>query len=239
MAISTIGAGSALPQHISDLRQRMEELQVQLGSGRKATTYGGLGSDRGLALDMRGQIARTEGFLSTITTVDLRLDVVGSTLEGVRKVVDDLHGAWLVAPYDPGADGKTQIQTTAEAGLAELVHLLNAEVLDRYLFAGRATDTPPVAASEEILNGDGARAGLNQIIGERALADLGADGLGRLAIPPAVGPVVSLSQDVAGPSIRLQALDGLLDPHRHHGRRPGRRAAPDRCHIFTNPAGGR
>ena len=54
-------------------------------------------------------------------------------------------------------------------------------VRQRYLFSGSATDQPSVATYDDIINGDGTRAGLTQIIGERNQADLGANGLGRLA----------------------------------------------------------
>jgi flagellin-like hook-associated protein FlgL len=59
---------------------------------------------------------------------------------------------------------------------------------------------PAVETTDHILNGNGAQAGLRQLIAERSQGDLGT-GLGRLVIPsvPAVpGTVVSVSEDVAG-----------------------------------------
>ena len=198
MTISTIGINGALPQHILDLKSRIEELQVQLGSGRRGQTFGGLGASRALSLDMRGEIARIESFMTTISMVELRLEIMNGALESAHELVNELQGAWLVAPYEVGTDGKTQIQHTAEAGLSQLVQLLNSKSLDRYLFAGRDNASPPVAPDKAILEGDGARAGLAQVVAERALADLGADGLGRLSIPAAAGATVSVSEDGAG-----------------------------------------
>src|SRR6185436_15065237 len=66
--------------------------------------------------------------------------------------------------------------------LDQLLALLNARAGDRYLFSGRATDTPAVETLDHILNGNGSRAGLKQLINERNQADLGADGRGRLTI---------------------------------------------------------
>ena len=198
MAVSTIRPGGALPVHIQELKQQMAELQVQLGTGRKATTYGGIGSGRSLALELRGQIARIESYMTTITLVDLRLNVMDGALSGMQDVVGTLHGAWLIAPYETGSDGRTQIQHTAEAGLSQLVQLLNSEVNGRYLFAGRDSETRPVASDRAILEGEGARAGLRQVVSERAAADLGSDGLGRLAVPAAVGSAASVAEDAAG-----------------------------------------
>ena len=78
--------------------------------------------------------------------------------------------------------GAQVAQQTALSSLDQLIGLLNSQAGDRYLFSGRATDQPAVETLDHILNGDGARAGLKQLISERNQADLGADGLGRLAI---------------------------------------------------------
>jgi len=48
---------------------------------------------------------------------------------------------------------------------------------------------------DHILNGDGARAGLKQLIAERSQADLGANGLGRLQSPAVAGSQVSISEE--------------------------------------------
>jgi hypothetical protein len=50
---------------------------------------------------------------------------------------------------------------------------------------------PSVDTYTHILEGDGTRAGLKQIISERLQADQG-DGYGRLTLNPAAGDVVSL-----------------------------------------------
>jgi len=82
--------------------------------------------------------------------------------------------------------------------LDELLGLLNTQVGDNYLFSGSALNQPSVDTTDHILNGNGAQAGLKQVISERSQADLGASGLGRLVIPPAAGNVVSINEDVAG-----------------------------------------
>jgi hypothetical protein len=62
---------------------------------------------------------------------------------------------------------------------------------------------PSVASTAEILNGNGAQAGLTQVISERQQADLG-NGLGRLVIPPASGSNVSIGEDVANSPFGLK-----------------------------------
>ena len=63
---------------------------------------------------------------------------------------------------------------------------------------------PSVDTADHILNGNGAQAGLKQVIAERNQADLGADGLGRLVIPAAVGATVAVSEDAASSPFGLK-----------------------------------
>jgi hypothetical protein len=80
------------------------------------------------------------------------------------------------------------------------------------LFSGPGLDQPAVDSADHILNGNGLQAGLKQVIAERKQADLGANGLGRLAIPPAAGSIVSMSEDTAGSpfGLKLAAVNSTL-----------------------------
>ena len=60
--------------------------------------------------------------------------------------------------------------------------MLNTSADGRYLFSGRTVDQMPVETTDHILNGDGLKAGLKQVIDERRQADLGTSGLGRLTV---------------------------------------------------------
>ena len=87
---------------------------------------------------------------------------------------------------------------------------MNTQVGDRYIFSGRAVDQPAVASLEEIMDGDGTRAGFKQIVDERRQADLGASGLGRVVISAPTATSVSIAEDVAGSAVRLQAGEHQL-----------------------------
>jgi flagellar hook-associated protein 3 FlgL len=90
--------------------------------------------------------------------------------------------------------------------------MLNAKSGDRYLFSGRATDTAPVASSDTILNGDGAQAGLKQVIQERKQADVGTSGLGRVVLTTPSTTSVQIAED-ASPSafgLKLNAITSTL-----------------------------
>jgi flagellin-like hook-associated protein FlgL len=108
--------------------------------------------------------------------------------------------------------GQTTVQKTAADQLDSILSLLNSQGGNGYLFSGSALDQPSVNSTDHILNGDGAEAGLKQVIAERNQADLGADGLGRLVIPAASGSTVAVSEDVAGSpfGLKLSAVSSTL-----------------------------
>jgi hypothetical protein len=89
-------------------------------------------------------------------------------------------------------------RAAAVTQLDQVLNLLNTQSGNNYLFSGGAVNSPSVETTAHILNGNGAQAGLKQVISERNQADLGASGLGRLLIPAVVGSTVSIGEDVPG-----------------------------------------
>ncbi len=199
MSVSGIGSTTTLTvQALVDMRARLDDLQRQLGTGKKAETYAGVGLDRGLAVGLRAQLSAIGGFGDTMTNVGVRLDLAQTALGRIADIGRSVKSATQLTPYQLDGGGQTTGQKTAYSELDEMLGLLNTQAGDRYLFSGRAVDQPAVETRANILDGDGARAGFRQVLAERNQADLGATGLGRLVIPPAAGTTVSISEDVAG-----------------------------------------
>jgi flagellin-like hook-associated protein FlgL len=184
-------------QSLVQMRARLDDLQRQLGTGKKSETYAGVGLDRGLAVALRGRVSAVESFTDTIATVGVRLELAQTALGRIDELSRTVRTETRFTPYELDNTGQTMGQKNARFQLDELLGLLSTQAGDRYLFSGRAGDQPPVESLSNILDGDGVRAGLKQVTAERNQADLGT-GLGRLVIPPAAGSVVSMNEDVAG-----------------------------------------
>ena len=87
MSISGIGSRSALGvQSLVEMRRQLDELQRQLGTGKKADTYAGIGLDRGLVVGLRNRLSALEGFNSTITNVNVRIDLAQSALGRIADI---------------------------------------------------------------------------------------------------------------------------------------------------------
>lgn len=195
MTITGVGPRSSLiAQALGDMRTQLGDLQRQLGTGKKATTYAGLGIDRGLAVGLRSRLSAMDSYSNTATQLGVRLSLQQTVLARISDLGRTVKSATLTQ-FDIDSSGQTATQRAAVSQLGEILGLLNTPAGDRYLFSGRAGDKPATDTLDHILNGDGARAGLNQIIAERRQADLGTSGLGRLTIPPAAGSVVSIAEE--------------------------------------------
>jgi len=200
--MSITGPGSITAANIlavNNMNNQLNTLSEELGSGQMAQTYSGLGSQAGLTLALNAQLSAINGYSSTAATVGTTLSIaqsdltaLGSAGNSVEQSVSD-QGAFAL-----NSNGQTTTQQSAESQLDQILSLLNTQVGNNYIFSGSAVNQPSVASTNEILNGNGAQAGLTQVIAERAQADLGANGLGRLVIPPVSGSTVSIGEDVAG-----------------------------------------
>jgi flagellin-like hook-associated protein FlgL len=208
MTVTNIGARSLLyVRFLGSLRSQLDDLQRQLGTGQKSKDYAGLGLDRGLSVALRSQLSMLSSFEDTITSVGVRLEVGQSVLTRIAAIGSQVRGAALSSLFDLNGGGQTVDQTAAASTLDEVFALLNSQVGNRYLFSGRATDAPAAAPLDDILNGDGTRAGFKQVMAERLQADLGAGGLGRLAITR-TGATVSIAEDVAASPFGFK-IDGI------------------------------
>jgi hypothetical protein len=103
----------------------------------------------------------------------------------------------LQSQYLLAGGSQTQDQKSSRSTLDSLLGMLNTQTDGRYLFSGRAVDQPPVDTTDHIINGDGLKAGLKQVIDERRQADLGASGLGRVVVGTSGPTGTTLSEDVA------------------------------------------
>lgn len=203
--INSIGSRSTLNvQSLVDMRRRLDDLQRQLGTGKKSTTYSGIGIHRGLTVGLNNHLAALTSYRANIDQVGVRLTLGQTALGQIDTVAHQVKTAAFSSKYGLDPTGQTADQRNARDQLDLVLGLLSTSTGDRYLFSGKTFDQAPVESASHILDGDGVRAGLKQMISERRQADLGANGLGRLTIPAAVADTLSIGEDVAGSPFGLK-----------------------------------
>jgi hypothetical protein len=211
--MSITGPGSITAANIAAQTGMMNQLNTlaqELGSGQAAQTYSDLQDQAGVALSLNGQLAAITGYSATAQTVGTTLSVaqsVLSQLDGASNAIQQTIGAQ--SGFTLNANGQTTTQAGAATQLGNILSLLNTQVGDNYIFSGSASNQPSVASESDILNGNGAQAGLTQVISERQQADLGTTGLGHLSATTS-GSTVTLSQDGTPFGFQLSGVDSTL-----------------------------
>ena len=198
MTISGIQSNLApLMQSVQDINKQLDDLNRQLGSGEKADTYAGLGSQSGVTVALNAQLSALSSYDDTITNVGTTVSLQQLVLQQISTLGNTAQTAAMQPSFAVDSTGQTTAQKTAENQFEQIISLLNTQGANGYLFSGSGLSQASVDTADHIMNGNGAQAGLKQVIAERNQADLGVDGLGRLVIPSASGSSVSVSEDSA------------------------------------------
>jgi len=190
------GRTSYLGTSLLNIKSQLDTLTQQLASGKKTTTYSGLGMDSAFATSLRSQISLLSGYQNTQTNVTTRINVANLSLQGLVDMRTQVQSAATGSSQVLNADGQTSGQQIGYAAFTQAISLLNTQSGDRYLFSGRSTDAPATASADDILNGADGKDGLKTVIGDRLIADQGTGNMGRLTTDATTTPgVVSVGED--------------------------------------------
>ena len=197
------GSASVVVQSLADLRAKLDDLQRQLGTGQTSDNYAGLGSQRSLVVGLQSQLDAAQGFDDTITMVGTRLSIAQTALTQISQSAQNVQSILVQQDFTLGQNGQTVNQQSAQGELDSILAAVDSQDATGYIFSGLATNQAAVDSLDHIMNGNGAQAGFKQVLSERQQAD-GANGLGRLLIPPPAGTVVTVSEDAAGSPFGLK-----------------------------------
>jgi flagellar hook-associated protein 3 FlgL len=212
MAINSVSYGPTyLNQSLLNLNSQLTTLQSQLTTGKKSTSYAGMGVNEGFAIAARAQLANISAFSDTMSNINTNIGIANTALQSMVDIGTTVLNSANSSMQGLNSAGQTIAQQTATSQLSSMLGILNMQAGDRYLFSGSAINTPAVASIDDILNGTTTQAGLKQVISERQQAD-GTTGLGRLVITSPTATSVQVAEDVAGSpfGLKLSAISSSL-----------------------------
>ena len=213
MAINGVGYGSTiLNQSLLNLNNQLTSLQSQLTTGKKSTSYAGMGVNEGFAIAARSKLANISAFSDTMSNITTNINIANTALQGMVDIGTTAENSANSASQSLNAAGQTIAQQLATSQLSSMLGILNMQAGDRYLFSGSAINTPAVTSADAILNGTTTQAGLKTLISQRQQADLGASGLGRVVITSPTATSVQVAEDVAGSpfGLKMSAISSTL-----------------------------
>ncbi len=153
MAYNIVSESGRLLQYgslFSMLNQDLLDTQARIATGKKATTYGGLGaSDATLSQSYRATQSTTDVYTKVIAQLKTRTDTMDqmmtSTNDSATSFIATLKGFGRSANQTNFAGNFSQLQSQAKGLLNELTTRLNIQQGGRYLFSGDLVSTAPVA----------------------------------------------------------------------------------------------
>lgn len=202
-------SSTMLMNAISRNSSQMEELTIQLSTGKKALTYGGLGHDASKALDLGSEISTYEGFRSTIQQAQLQISMMDTALSRIVKIGSEVSGSATSTEYDITSNNQSAGQMTTTTLVKEALGLLDTELDGDFIFSGTTSDVQPTRNYDQIVNGFDGQDGLLTVTDERIRADAGADGQGRLDLSTA-GSTVTLAEEATVFGYKLDTVSSTL-----------------------------
>ena len=211
--MSITGPGSITAANLTaqtNMFKQLNTLSQELGTGDASQTYSGLGSRAGVASSLESQIAAFNAYSTTASTVGTTLTLAQSVLTQLDSARTSVQQALNQQnAFSLNGNGQTATQQQAAGYLDQILSLLNTQAGDNYMFSGSAVNQPSVASASTILNGNGAQAGLTQVLSERLQADEGVGNQGRLTIG-GTAPAVTLTADTSPFGFKLASVSSSL-----------------------------
>jgi flagellar hook-associated protein 3 FlgL len=211
--MSITGPGSITATNLlaqNNMSNQLNTLAEELSTGEAATTYSGLQSQAGLAVQLGTQLADIGGYSSVASAVGTTLSIAQSALgqlssvsSDVQQMISDQSG------FSLDGSGQTSTQESAASYLDQIISALNTQVGGNYLFSGSATNQASTVSTSEILNGNGTQDGLVQVIQNQLQADEGVNDTGRLSTA-VTGPQLTLSSDGSPFGFQLSGVSSSL-----------------------------
>ncbi len=131
----------------TEMRARLDDLQRQMSTGRKAELNSQLGVDLRVSLDVRAKLNVGEGWLKGIEQGELRIKFMMQSVEGFSKAALDTKADARPGGFVLGANGQVAGQALAAGRLQSVIDMLNVDVDGRYLFSGAAMTRSRFSAS--------------------------------------------------------------------------------------------
>ena len=147
--VSSIGISDRNFNFVEQTQRRIQELSIQITSGKKAQSASGIGQDAKRLLDLENHVARNMEYQQTIDTVQRRQHQMELSIETIFDRATTFRQQLLSAANESNSDVMPLLQM-AQDFYEEIAGLLNVQQDGRYLFGGSKTDNPPVATFAEL-----------------------------------------------------------------------------------------
>lgn len=141
-----------LQTQVDFVKRALDEARIEAVSGRHADLFTALGGQTGRVHRVDKAIADIDQRLTQVGFIKADFSFVMTNIDAASKTAGDI-GARLIAAVGANDDiAREALTTEAETEIRGLFTQLNMSFGGRQLFAGAATDTPPLADVDTMLD---------------------------------------------------------------------------------------
>lgn len=143
--VATNGQAQFLLSQIMQASSALDATQAQVASGKKSSTYSGIGDKTAMLEAARSASARAESYQSATQIALNQVDLQDTHLTSLSDLAQQLRQALTTAVADN--DGST-LMTTANSIFDRAAQILNArDVNGNYIYGGDRDNQPPLTAN--------------------------------------------------------------------------------------------
>jgi flagellar hook-associated protein 3 FlgL len=200
MTISGAGFGASwanwAPQTLTKIHDDLNAASLQLATGKAATNYAGLGNNVYQTLSLQSRLSAFNIYSSSISNANTDIQTSSAALTSLAALSSSTQSGAL-APVNSGdSPNRSARQSELKTAFSSALSYLNSNGAGGYVFSGADISNQPVLDASEIFTGDPqtGKDGLSTLISQRQSADLGSDGLGRMALTSSTAAVTLTSQ---------------------------------------------
>lgn len=162
------------------VHQKLDTLTQQASSGLVSDSYAGLGTNAGISLNLRPQMANLQTWQNNIGVATGSMKLTQSTLSTIQSIASNFY-AQLNNVNNISATNVDTIAASARDALKQVASALDAQDGDVYVFSGQDSGNPPVPDPSNILN-SGFYTQINAAVGNLGTAGAPATAAATLAI---------------------------------------------------------
>jgi flagellar hook-associated protein 3 FlgL len=144
------GLGGVVLSDSASVKQRLDTLTEQAGSGLVASTYAGLGTGTSTALALAPVLANHQTWQNNIAAASSQMQVSQNALSQISSIASSFYAQ---VPNLNGLNPSEvdSIAANARGALQQVAGLLNETDGNSYVFAGQDSNHPPVPDPQGIL----------------------------------------------------------------------------------------
>jgi len=147
--LSTLTAAKFRRETVADVQQRLDRAGQEMSTGRKSDVYAALGFRASELLSVRTSAASNENFMTGNRLVGNRLDLMATTMVGVRETLQGFLDIAIANRTTPGPTVAVVAQS-AKAAYEQVVTQLNATYQGAHLFSGTESGRKPLQTWDQV-----------------------------------------------------------------------------------------